>query len=201
MSNDITQPITITYANKQIASQVVDLLVRKRPVGWGRKSYATYYRSEYAMQLKKELDAMIETQKDKVFRLDTMRLSLNSTYQMINQSFHFLMDNGPDAEKYRDLWKKIRVERVRGTAVCIRFRDFATEVLRGEDFVARDDRMKWKKQIDEYLNNDTVCKPLHIQHLLLSPEDMTNLRAELEDLTNISFSVSSKEVKIIKLNA
>jgi len=197
MSND--KPITITYPSGKLASQVVDLLVRKRPVGWSRKSYATYYRQEYALQLKKELDNMIETNKDKVFRVENQpRLSMNSIYLFVNQAFHFLMDNGPDAEKYRDLWKKVRVERIRGTAVCIRFRDFATDVLRGEDFVSRDDRMKWKKDIDNYLNDDSAVEPLHIEHLLLSPEDIQNVKSELEGLETIQFSVTSKEIKIIK---
>jgi hypothetical protein len=199
MPDEPNKPVTITYPSGKIASQVVDILVRKRPAGWGRKSYATYYREDYAKGLIKELDSMIETRRNKVFRCESMpHLTLNTIYLWINQSFRYVRDYLDQDGKYDRLWREIRVERVPRTGVILKFRDFVNDTLHGEDFVAREDRCKWKKQVDDYLTDDDKTDPLHIEHLLLTPEEIDQVKSELSDLGNVQFSVTSKEIKIVK---
>jgi len=84
------------------------------------------------------------------------------------------------------------------TGVILKFRDFVNDTLHGEDFVAREDRCKWKKQVDDYLTDDDKTDPLHIEHLLLTPEEIDQVKSELSDLGNVQFSVTSKEIKIVK---
>ena len=196
---DTSKPITITYPNGQVASKIIDLVVRNKPIGWSRKSYATYYREEYAEQLKKELDNMIDTKRSKVFRYDIMpNLSPTSIYLWINQSFRYILDNLDPDKKYAKLYHSIKIERIKSVGVTISYRDLITNTFKGEDFVARQDKVRWTQQIDDYLSNENVTKPLHIQNLILTPEEVAQLKSELEDLSSIQYSVTSREIKLIK---
>ena len=199
MSTD-NKHITITYPDQTTANHVVDLLVRKRPEGWSRKSLATYYREEYAEKLRPALDNMIETGIKKVVRVD--RLSLQSCYLWVNQAWKFIRDymDGPNSGngKYSKLWKETKCSRVKGAGVIIEFRNTVNEELIAEDFIAEGGRIAWKKQIDEYLEDKTNIRPFHKDNLLLSTDEQYQLRSELEDLGNIQFSISAKEIKIIK---
>lgn len=196
---DEQQPITVTFPDKKTASAIVDLVVRKKPVGWARKSYATYYRPEYAEQLKRELDNMLETNKSKVFRYDmTPSLSPSSIYMWVNQSFRYILDFMDPDKKYLNLHHRISIERIKGVGVTISFRPLCSDSFKGVDFVAREDKVKWKKKMDDYLSDNDNIKPLHIDNLVLTSEEVVQLKSELEELTNIQYSVSSREIKLIK---
>lgn len=203
MSDSKEQPVTIIYPNKQVASQVVELLTRKKPVGWSRKSYATYYRLEYAKQIIPTLDAMIVDRHNKIFRHEDMpRLSLLSLYLWVNQSFKFVRDylDGPDMGKgkYDKLWREVKVSRDKGVGVSINFENFAATIFKSSDYVKRDEKSKWKLEIEVYLSNPNIKKPLVLDNLLLLAEDIEQMEAELEDIEGIQYSITSKSIKIIK---
>ena len=196
--SDEQKPITVTYPDATTASRVVDLVVRKRPLGWSRKSYATYFREEYALQMKRELDSLISSRTAKLFPYEHFpNMSSTSLYLRINQSVRYVLEFLDPDGRYAKLWSEVRTEKVKGRGVVIKFRDFVTDDLKGEDFVAKADKVKWKQKIDLYLEGDEM-KPLHIDHLLLSSSEIDEVKAELDGVEGIQFSVSSKEIKIVK---
>lgn len=197
---DKQKQVTITYPNAETASQVVNLLVRKKPVGWGRHSYSSYFREEYALWVKTILDAMCEDKKPRVLRYDQWKNSSpNTVYLRVNQSWHYLREYLDPDHKYEKLLTKIKVERVRGVGVTLAFVETAVDMPLGEVYVPKSDSKKWQKELDAYLNDDTITKPLHISNLILTPEEVAKLKTELEDLTTIQFSVNHREIKVIKL--
>lgn len=197
MSNE---KITITYPNQALAAQVVDILVRKKPVGWSRRSYSSYFREEYALWIKRELDIMDEDKKPRAFPYSQWKNSTpNTIYLRINQAWHYLMEYMDTDGKYKKLWHQIKISRVRHYGVTLEFKEIANDMPMGEVFVPRKDVCKWKRTIDDYLEDDSKIKPLHISNLILTPEEVKTVTAELSDLSTIQFSVRHNEIKIIKV--
>lgn len=202
MSNELPKPITITYPDKQTAQRVVDMLVRKRPVGWSRKSYSTYYRQEYAESIKKILDAIAQDKQPKILRLDQYpSLSINSLYLFVNQSAHYVRDYMDPEGIYAKQWQSLRVEKHKGHGVTIAYKAFVSANFNAENFVPVSDIPKWKRELDLYLQDDNIVKPFHKDGLMLTPQDMMTLNNELGDLQDagmIQYVVTSKEIKILK---
>lgn len=196
------KPITITYPDARIAEKIVDILVRDRPVGWSHRSYATYYDEKSALQIKKIVDNMIETKRAKVIRYDMMpNLTPNTIYLWVNRALRYLVEKMDDKDKtYLHFSRQTKIERVRGVGITMSYRDQASEELRGEDFVARDKKLEWKTRVEEWLADPEVSKPLHITNLLLTPDDIAGLKDSLDDLSNVQYAITSREIKIIKVN-
>jgi len=198
MSND--KHITITYPDAVTAQRVVDLVVRKKPVGWGRRSYSSYYREEYALWIKGELDKMDADKKPRAFPYSLWKNSTpNTIYLRVNQAWHYLRDFLDPEGKYEKMFHQIKVCRKHGYGVTLEYKEIAGEMPVGEVFVPRSDERKWKKQIDDYLNDDSIIKPLHLERLVLTQEEVKKLIAELEGDSRIQFVVRHNEIKIIKV--
>lgn len=199
MSND--KHITVTYTNATAAQRVVDLVVRKKPLGWGRRSYSSYYKEDYALWIKRELDAMDVDKKPRAFPYSSWKNSTpNTIYLRVNQAWHYLRDFMDSDGKYERMFHQIKVSRVRGYGVTMEYKESASEMPAGEIYVPKSEEKKWKKQIDDYLNDDSNVKPLHIDHLILSQEEVKKVTDELSDLSTIQFVVKHNEIKIIKVN-
>lgn len=201
MEEQSNKPITVTYPDSKTAQRVVDLVVRKRPVGWSRKSYSSYYNDEYAMWIKKELDALFENRQPRVFLYSAWKnCTPNTVYLRIHQAWHFLRDYLDPEGKYEKMARDVKISRERTVGIKLEYKDIASDMPQSEVFVPRTDTIKWKKQIDTYLEDDSIVKPLHIDKLLLSPEEVKKITEELSGLDSIQFSVSTREIKIIKIN-
>ena len=196
-------PVTITFPDGKTASTVVNFLVKKRPAGWSRRSYATYYKQVYAEWIKRDIDKMIETRQKAVYRYDSWpKLKPTALYQRINQAIMFLLDesNQMDPDGRYAKWRNdIRIHRRPDIGVVMEY----DEVLEGSpaaEFVSADmDKPKWMQRMDEYLESrDPDLPPFHQTGLMLTPDEIVELKEELAGLQGIMFSVDSREVKIIK---
>src|ERR1019366_10578257 len=108
MSNE--KHISVIYPDSTTAARVVDLVVRKKPLGWGRRSYSSYYREEYALWLKKQLDAMDVDKKSRAFPYSAWKNSRPDTiYLRVNHSFHYLIDFLDHEGKYERMFHQIKV--------------------------------------------------------------------------------------------
>jgi len=132
--SDNPQPITVIFPDKKTVERVIDLVVRKKPVGWGRKSTATYYNQDYARWAAKELQEIIDDGKPKVFRLSG-RYTMNTLYLLINQAWLYLREESDDKQKWIDLWERCKVARKKGVGVIIQLRETFTDLPHGSDFV------------------------------------------------------------------
>lgn len=191
-----SEHITVTFPDKQTASRIVDLIVRKKPHGWGRRSYATYYRPEYGEWLRKELQPILDTGEPQVFRL-TGRYTMNSLYLLINQAFTYLREEVIDKDKWIELWEKVKVEKHKGVGVIISIKEPPKDLPTGENFVPKTETPKWRRELNDYLSGDEI-RPFHKDRLVLTNEEVNQIKIELDGLENIQFSINNKEIKIIK---
>jgi hypothetical protein len=195
--SDNPKPITVIFPDKKTVERVIDLVVRKKPVGWGRKSTATYYNQDYARWAAKELQEIIDDGKPKVFRLSG-RYTMNTLYLLINQAWLYLREESDDKQKWIDLWERCKVARKKGVGVIIQLRETFTDLPHGSDFVDIKEAPKWKRELNDYLEGDEI-KPFHKSGLILSNEDVEQLKIELDGLDNIQYKIDNKEIKIIRL--
>lgn len=193
--------ITITFPDGKVAKQIVNLVVKKRPSGWSRRSYATYYKLVYAEWLLKDIDAMIADRKPRVYRYaDFPKITPSSLYLRINQALMYILDpeNNLDPDnKYAKFRQQISIKRTANVGIEIAF-DEIFEIERGADIcLGSQDTPKWKKKMDEYLEGDDL-NPFHQTGLVLTDSEIAQIELELSGLENVLYSVTSKEIKIIK---
>lgn len=173
---------------------------RRLPNNVSRLSVYSYYRPEFALQVKLVIDEMIETKRDKEWRyLDFPDLRPRTLYQRIFQSIKYLVDNLDPDGKYA-AFKKITVlsDKVSKTGVRL---SWVRDMLDGREFKATDVTLdykmqQWKLEIDKFLT-DTTKKVLHLKSLALTSEEIESLRVSLE-IPGLYPFISEREIKIIK---
>lgn len=189
--------VTLTLPSGQIASKLVDVLVRDQPLGWSRKSYSAYYNLHYANWLKPVLDDMIARRVSKVFLLENFNIKLDSLYLRINHSFRFICDHLDSENVYKSFYDEIEICKLRRRGATIKFKE-RLDMPSGEDFVDKKDAPKWRQKLDEYIDAPATGAPLYIKNLLLDEDEIEQIKLELEGLSNLVYSVDCREIKVIK---
>lgn len=195
-----SSPVTVTFQNKTVIKSVVDYVLKKKPANWSRRSYASYYKKVYADWLLRDIDDMIESRATIVYRYDMFpSVSHNSLYARINQALAYILDNMDSDGKYKKFREELKIRRKSGVGVMLEF----DSVLEGnhpraEKVVDNIEVPKWKQKLYDYLDNSTVEEPLHIQNILLTPEQIEQLELELSGLSNVMAVITSREIKIVK---
>jgi hypothetical protein len=69
---------------------------------------------------------------------------------------------------------------------------------RAESFIGEADMPSWKLKLDEWLDDERQTEPFYKGTLLLTPEQVEQIKMELDGLQNILFTVNSRELKVIK---
>jgi hypothetical protein len=192
--------ITVSLPDGKTAAAIVNLVVgKKKPPGWSRKSYATYYKESYALWLKKDLDQMIADRQSVVYRYDKWpRVRPSALYQRIIQALMYVLDELDPDGTYKRLREQIRITRPNGVGVVLSFDEVLEGQPQGERFVGAAEKPRWYKKMFDYLEDMEIVEPFHIDKLMLTPEEVEQIKAELDGLSNIMFSVTSREIKIIK---
>lgn len=197
MNNE--KQVTITLPDGQVASKIVDFIVKKRPHGWSRRSYATYYKECYALWLKKDIDQMMVDRQPIVYRYDKWpNIKATGLYLRVTQAMMYLLEELDPNNVYHKFREQIRIKRKKGAGIVISFDDVLGDEPQAERFIGDEDKPTWYKKMFDYLEDVNEVKPLHIDGLLLSAEQIEALQTELEGLSNILFTISSREIKIIK---
>lgn len=198
-------PLTLSIENEQVVAKLVDFIVKKKPAGWARRSYASYYKEPYAIWIKAGLDILNDTQKPIVYRYDKWPgVAKTSLYLRINQAIRFLTDseNGLDPEhKYKKLISKIRIER-KQEGITIRIHDAWTEVAPGaEELIENRDHPKWKQDMLNWIESGDSNKPFfHKSGLMLDDNEIAQLHAEL-DGCGLMVSINHREIKLVRTTA
>jgi hypothetical protein len=192
------KPVTIIFPDSSTASKVVDFIVRKRPVGWGRRSYSTYYNERYALWIKKDIDQMVIDRQPRVYRYESFSCSSQSLYVRVYQAMRYLMEQMDSDGKYKKILSDIKLKRVRSLGITLKYDDVLEGEQRAEVFIEDTLLPKWKKDLDNYLEDSSLDKPFHKDGLLLTPAQVEQLNLELGGLSNVIFSVTSREIKVVK---
>lgn len=201
--SDPNESIRDFFRDPSVAKAVIDLVVHKKPVGWSRRSNAPYYKREYALEMKNMIDEMLKTREDQVFMYrDFPRLASSSLYLKVNQALRYLVEKMDTEDKLYARWyEMVHISQERGVGVRISFieelRTSAVSSFKPRAISSAANTPQWKQQVDEYLESDEV-KPLHIDKLCLTQDDVKATRESLQSVKGIMFTVFAHEIKIIK---
>lgn len=200
MTEQDEQAIKVIFPNKEVMSQVVNAVVKKKPLGWARKSYATYYSKHYAEWIKKDIDGLMLDRAPRIYRYSAWpRVSARSLYLRINQALRFLLDNLDPDSTYANFMSQVRIKQILQVGVSMALDEVVEgNVPHAEVFIAESDAPKWKQQMEIYLDAESDGTPFHKDNLALTPAMIQQVELELSGLENIIWSVTSKEIKIMK---
>lgn len=207
MSEEAEKRIQKIFADPQVQSEVVDIVVRNKPPGWSRKSQAPYYNERYALQLKDTLDAMMASKQDAVYSFSKFPgKSINAIYARVNQSVGFLRRYMDPTKKYSNFLDIVNIRRDSKVGVLLEikeeFRQGNDDNFKAQLIQPKSAKPIWKAQVDEFLENATPeSKPLLIENLALAPDEITELKIQLHGLSSVISSVTTHSIKIIKVNA
>lgn len=194
--------ILVEVSKPQIAN-MLDAALRTKPKGYGRKSYATYFKRTYAEWLQKSLDKMAIDRQPHLFDIKKFpSISLQSLYLRVNQAFQYLTDpeKGMDNDgKYAALREVITVSRIPNCGVKLSF-DVILEGAEAEPVVEGESvAPKWRRLLDAYLESpNPASKPFYQGSLALTPVQVEDLTNELFGLDGVIAEISATEVKVIK---
>jgi hypothetical protein len=197
--------ITIQIPSKSAMGNIVDALVRKRPIGWSRKSYPTYYKRIYAEWIQKDIDAMLIDRQPRLYDITKFKgITNQSLYLRVLQAIMYLIDpaNGMDLDGKYTTWRElIKIKRIPKLGVKLSFDAILeggeqAEIVKGDDSIPT-----WKRDLDVYLTTENPSgKPFHKTGLALTPEQVDQLILELDGLSNIMHNITGREVKVVKFS-
>ena len=207
MSDDIKNKIREIFVSPELSSKVVDIVVHgNKPSGWSRRSNATYYREPYALQIRDTIDAMWADRQDRLFRYsDWKHMSHNSVYLRINQSIRYLVDNLDPDHKYARFLQMVAITRERNIGVKITFNEeyrFSdTSTFSPSPIIPKSEAPKWKQKIETWLEeSEPGDKPFILEGLMLTPEEIKDLKLQFAGLKNVGASISGSTIRLIKMN-
>lgn len=210
MSDENEKLKAAMFSSPAMQSQAVELLVNKRPFGWGRRSVAPYFNEHYGKQAKAVLDDMLATRKDQCFYYDfflkKFGISKQTLYQRVHQSIKYVIERMDDNEHtYARLYSMLEVKRQHGVGVVLRFRPECREgnVLdfKPKPVDSKEDAPLWKDKLDLWLETATPQDPpFYKEGLALTRDEILNLENSLLGVEGIVSSVTSFSIKIVKVN-
>lgn len=202
---NITDRLKQIFSDPVIAANVVDAVVHNKPKGWGRKSNAPYYQEQFGKQIKIDVDRMIETGNEIVWRYskwcEAGGMSENTLYTRVNQSLRYLLEKLDPDRVYAAWHSKIRVERKPRLGVRISY--IPGLGPNADNFVADEAEPKeftptWKREMEDWLESSDP-KPFCKEGLALNPDEIKEIKVGLALLEGLMVSINSSSIKIIKM--
>lgn len=207
MSDEIRNKIREIFVSPELSAKVVDIVVHgNRPNGWSRRSNATYYREQYALQMKSTIDQMWIDRQDRFYSYETWKhMSHNSVYLRLNQSLRYLVDNLDPDKKYARFLQMVSITRERNKGVKItfneEFRHADTSSFSPAPVIPKSEAPKWKQKIEMWLEeSEPGDKPFLLEGLMLSPEEVREVKLTFAGLKNVGASISHSTIRLIKMN-
>ena len=207
MSSEINEQIKKIFVSPELSAKVADVLIEgKKPSGWSRRSTATYYGQQYAIQIKAVLDAMMADKQDRwYYYKEWPHMSHTSVYLRINQSLRYLLEVMDPDHRYSTFMSTVAITRERNVGVKLtvkeEYRDGALKTFIPVAIVPSLELPKWKQKIEKWLEeSEPGDKPFILEGLMLTSEEVKNLKIEFLGLSNIISSITSSSIKLIKIN-
>lgn len=190
----------VLSSDNPLVAQIVNAVVKKRPLGWSQRSRAAYYNEKNGKWLLRDIDAMIKDRKARIYRYSNFPgLSQTSLYLKINQSFRYILDNLDPDGLYKQFEESIRITRQANTGVIIRFESTGdADSLEAEVMDSIKSRPKWMDKMDEWLEGEDT-KPFIKEGLRLTDEEVAQIKLELSGITSVMAAVDNASVKIMRV--
>lgn len=172
---------------------------RKSPSEWA--SRPPYYREKFAIEVKVLLDTMVKDNLDMLIPWKSARLSRASLYIKVTQAMSYLCDNmdTPDGF-YNSLRAKVRITReqsgMRLSLSRTRLNSYLPSVRKA---AKAGELVQWRDSAISFIENGAVGDALHLQHLVLLPEDVAMLQGMLEGNDSFKFKVTESEILIARV--
>ncbi len=195
------------FSNPAHQEAAVDIFVRKRPMGWGRRSVAPYYNEHCGAEAKRVMDEMMSSKEDQVYGYEYFQkkfgIGKGTLYLRVNQSMRYVVEMMDDAQRtYGRFMQMIEVKKKHGVGVIIMFkpecRDGSVLEFKPKSVEAVDDIPRWKELLNEFLETAEPGQTFLKEKLVLDAQEIADLKASLDSVEGLMHSVTSYSVKVIK---
>lgn len=212
--NSIRKRIHEIFPNPAISSALVNLVINKKPVGWGRKSVAPYYTKECGEQMKKDIDDMLNQNGCLVYKYERflhLGISKKTLYQRINQSIIYVIEQMDDEQgTYRKWYECVKLDKhSRSDAIVIDFHPGIRASLEGGaltvtaevtsgDVEIPHTMPAWRIEIEDFIENGAVGTSLIKEGLLLNKAEVDEFKKDFATVKGLMFHVDFKTIKLVK---
>lgn len=207
--SDSDKPVSVTFPSGHLANQILNAVVREKPINTSRRSQYPYYKKEYAMWLKASVDQMIASKAQAlplvfdyaIFCTVATNISDLTLYVRINQAARYLVDKMDDSKgTYAEWYEGTIISKDRklgGVAIT-----WKPELLPGTTLTPRlaepvKEIPKWKMELNEWLESDKKA-PFIRENLLLDKETIASLQKEYGEIAGLMISVSFTSIVFVK---
>lgn len=173
--------------------------LRKKPIGWGRRSRSPYFTNKNALWIKKLIDAQIDSRQEIhiPYIQEGLDLSPNTWYLKVNQGINYILEHYDDDLRYKHWHEETELKRNNSSYIVIRY--FEGGCSPDGALVSMDSKEKiWLRDLEEWLESDSI-EPYIREGLKMTPEQADIVLRDLQQLIGIEFSVGPTFIKAIKL--
>ncbi len=180
----------------------------------GPRGRQPYYKREYAEQIRRFVDEMIEEEKKGVY-LDRRflytsfpHLEKETLRQTIEQSVRYLVDNmDPSADKIYGVWRsRVEIQKGKASVRVVWKKNIQQDITKLIAEVENKVELKsntWQGKVDEYLETAQIGQAFKLQ-ANLSEEEVMNLRASIEQLNTapglpFAHNIDAGCIKIVRI--
>lgn len=204
--SDASDKVKEIFQDSRLASKVVDLVITKRPANWGRRSVAPYFNEKHGKQMKEVLLEMMKTKEDQIFNYEYFKEKFNmgrvSLYLRVNQSMRYVIEYLDDERQtFGRFCSMISINKI-DAGVILRFkencRDGDVNDFKPKSVIAKDAPPIWKEKLQDYLENAKPGdKPLLIEKLALTTNEIKELKISLSSVKGVLFNINSYSIKVV----
>lgn len=199
------------FPDEHTKNKALSLLTSTKPPGWGKKSNPPYYREIYAKIMRRDLESMMQSRHDLVYYYERFcgahqeLMTHQTLYARINQSINYLKDCLDPNHKYSNWLEMCEITRERNLGVCIRLVDeFRVDsdianATKPDLAIPAADVPRWKREMEDWLENGS-SEPFVLEGLILTPDEVVELKKELNELQGIQASINCNKIMIIRMD-
>lgn len=204
---DENEQLKTVLKDPTMQAKAVDMLVRKRPMGWGRRSIAPYFKECFGMEAKAVLDEMMKSRQDQVYDYHTFKtkfgINENTLYLRVNQSIMYVCEMMDDPQRtYGRFCEMFTVKRKRGIGVVLEFRpecrEGAVSDFKPKPIDPQEEVPKWKQRMHKFLEEGDVGDTFLQERLVLTRDEIKALEDSLK-VPGVMCNITSYSVKILKV--
>lgn len=182
----------------EAAAVFIEESMRDRPKGWSRRSTASYYSEEFGQHVKDIFDQMLDTKQDVLIPLKRNR-SVDTLYLMLHQGCKYLLENMDTDNKYAILREAIIMRRKKGVGVLVEYKQADEKGLGAVILDKKPDRAEWRDRMEVWLNDSKVGEHFKVEGLLLSPQEIKELKITFHGIKSVICNVTAFSVKLLRI--
>ena len=208
--DDNDKPVTLTFPSGRVASKLIRIVAHNKPIGASRKSQYPYYKEEYALWIKRDIDGMIASKAERhpliydynIFCTTETNISEQTLYARVTQAARYLveqMDN--EASTYSKWYEQVEIskhKKLGGVAIIWKPEMASGTELRPRLAEPEVTIPKWREELAEWLEGEQNT-PFSRKNLMLDAETIAKLKSEYADIKGLFISITSSNITLVKV--